>query len=974
VPSSRACSLRGRAYVPDTVSALGDDPNAARPGGVPKDTDALEERLRAALAPHLQVVRLLGEGGMASVFLARDPALRRNVAVKVLAPALAVDPSARARFEREAQAVAGLSHPNVVPIFAVGEMAGGTPYFVMQYVSGRSMAARVEEDGPLPVSEAGRILGEVASALAAAHAKGIIHRDIKPANILYDEESGRALVSDFGIAAVMPAATQPAQPRLTQTGMLVGTPQYMSPEQLLREPVSDKTDIYALGLLGYELLTGKGPFRGTTPQELIAAHLRDVPAPVSGAREDVEPELESLVARCLEKDAAKRPTAEEVARRLAPGGGVLLEWPPPGLDALHGRLPMLSLLVGAAGVLILIAVMPLLLRGTAIGYAFRSFVSLLLLVAGAAGLVLLAVAARQALRLGRAASRAAAAGFAWLTIVETLADRHGDTGALIAGAREYAILPASRRAALRRARLRRESLLVVGAALPAPVLALAVVAGSWGLVGAGATWVAVALPAGCVVASALMGLGERKVAAARRRMRTRAKAALDPSKLSGAWYQSFEAVRRDQDLGRGPAGRAALGYGAAAAATVVVLAASALAAVIMVIGQLGPGLWSGAFPIAAATEKVRIAELTRPFALPRDSSVTALEAGQAFATLQPEVRVEPGFRLLRTAHVSAPPWDQPLPEGLFAGYGHPALGNGPDWTVIDSAARGHLRPAEMAWLANLARYPGWASLRRFALAPAADILGAEYEVPFGGAANIYQVPVPSFNVAKGYSYANSGRAAYYLARGQRDSAETAIREVISFGFQLLDNGNTLLENLLGVVSVGIARRDLIELYALTGNPAGARLQAAYDSIRRAAEETDSSTRAAVLEEPDMSDPASLRRTAIRLVRDPARVRGLRMWLVGALGLAPCTNAQELVFGPAADSRATFAWATAHLARYPSEVALLDLMSHAAERPPSVGKVSFAGRLLIGAADGLGFVLRNRRIPGCTRMLLANRGG
>jgi serine/threonine-protein kinase len=188
---------------------------------------------------------------------------------------LAVDPSAKARFQREAQAVAQLSHPNVVAIHSVGELDTGLPYFVMQYVAGESMAARIERDGPLEIADARRALGEVASALAAAHKHGIIHRDIKPANILCDDEANRVLVSDFGIAAVRATGEGDESTRLTVTGMAVGTPHYMSPEQLLAEKVTERTDIYSLGLLGYELLTGGSPFDIGSPREILAAHLRD---------------------------------------------------------------------------------------------------------------------------------------------------------------------------------------------------------------------------------------------------------------------------------------------------------------------------------------------------------------------------------------------------------------------------------------------------------------------------------------------------------------------------------------------------------------------------------------------------------------------------------------------------------------------------------------------------------------------------
>jgi serine/threonine protein kinase len=282
---------------------------------------ALETRLRDAIAPKYYLVRRLGAGGMGSVYLALEPALRRTVAVKVLAPELSADREARLRFEREVHAVAALVHPNVIAIHGMGELDDGTPWFVMQYVNGRSMAARVATDGPLPVAEARRVIGGVASALAAAHAKGIIHRDIKPENILYDDELGRALISDFGIAAVRSPLGGMPDVKLTAAGAAIGTPEYMSPEAMLAEPVTDRTDVYALGLMAFELLAGRPAFSAKTQHALIMAHLSEIPARLSTVRSDVDAQLDDLVAACLSKDAAARPSALEVAAVCAPSDG-----------------------------------------------------------------------------------------------------------------------------------------------------------------------------------------------------------------------------------------------------------------------------------------------------------------------------------------------------------------------------------------------------------------------------------------------------------------------------------------------------------------------------------------------------------------------------------------------------------------------------------------------------------------------------
>jgi len=316
------------------------------------------------------------------------------------------------------------------------------------------------------------------------------------------------------------------------------------------------------------------------------------------------------------------------------------------------------------------------------------------------------------------------------------------------------------------------------------------------------------------------------------------------------------------------------------------------------------------------------------------------------------------------------PWNQPLPDDLFAGNRSPALTGAPNLSIIDSASH-RLPEAQMAWLASAAHYPAWPLFARFARARVADVLGAAYALPFGADASASAFPIPFFVRAKVFAYANAGRAAWYLARGQRDSAEAALREGISFGFQLLDSGNTLMEALIGVVTVGISRDELIRVYRATGNPAGARFQAAFDSVRDAMFPSDTSVRAP--EGPDVNalDPTSVRRAVIRLVRDPSNVRGLRVEMLWTLGLAPCTNAQEMVFGPAADVRDAFRWGKARLARFASDSALLDLKYDAAERVPRYPVHGLGARLLIGTADVLGFVLRNRRIPGCARLLLSS---
>src|SRR5687768_15748723 len=211
----------------------------------------LLETLRAALAPDYEVERVLGTGGMGAVFLARDRALDRLVAVKVLTPDLASSAALRQRFLREARTIARLRHPSIVDVYSAGE-ADGVLYFIMQYVPGESLRDYLDREKRVPPGRAAVILRDLADALAYAHAQGVVHRDIKPENVLIDQRSGTAHLTGFGVARALEATDE----RMTGTGLIVGSPRYMSPEQAAGERELDgRSDIYSLGLIGYEMLT-----------------------------------------------------------------------------------------------------------------------------------------------------------------------------------------------------------------------------------------------------------------------------------------------------------------------------------------------------------------------------------------------------------------------------------------------------------------------------------------------------------------------------------------------------------------------------------------------------------------------------------------------------------------------------------------------------------------------------------------------
>ncbi len=275
-------------------------------------TASLSEQLATALGSAVELERELGGGGMSRVYLARDRRLGRRIVVKLLAPDLASGVSAD-RFEQEILLAAGLQHPHIVPLLAAGDVAG-LPFFTMPFIEGESLRRRLDQGGPLPVPEAVRLLGQVASALVYAHARGLIHRDIKPDNVLLS--SGGAMVTDFGVAKALRAATTtsatPAASGLTAAGFALGTPAYMAPEQAVGDPATDaRADLYAFGAMAYECLTGSIPFPGRSAPAMIAAHLTEPPAPIQDRRPDLPPALAALVMQCLAKHPDQRPASAE---------------------------------------------------------------------------------------------------------------------------------------------------------------------------------------------------------------------------------------------------------------------------------------------------------------------------------------------------------------------------------------------------------------------------------------------------------------------------------------------------------------------------------------------------------------------------------------------------------------------------------------------------------------------------------------
>jgi serine/threonine protein kinase len=280
-------------------------------------TDELGTHVAQVLSANYELETEVGRGGMGIVYCARDKRLKREIAIKVLPPELSFRADIRQRFLREAETAAQLNHPNIVPIYTVEER-DNLVYFVMAYIKGDNLGQRLQQHGPIAPVEVRRILREVADALSYAHNRNVIHRDIKPDNIIIDEETGRAMVTDFGIAR---ALTDSGDSRLTATGMAIGTPAYMSPEQSAGDSSIDgRSDLYSLGVVGYQMLCGQPPFVANNTPSMLVKHLSEKPIPVDERWPDLPQDLSRAVMMCLEKDPADRfPNAAAFA--LALDGG-----------------------------------------------------------------------------------------------------------------------------------------------------------------------------------------------------------------------------------------------------------------------------------------------------------------------------------------------------------------------------------------------------------------------------------------------------------------------------------------------------------------------------------------------------------------------------------------------------------------------------------------------------------------------------
>jgi serine/threonine-protein kinase len=305
-------------------------------------------------AGRYRLERELGRGGMASVHLARDESLGREVAVKILDLSLAAEPGLRERFLRESRHAAMLTHPNVVQVFDAGD-ENGTPYIVMEYVDGETLAEVLHRRGKLPPHEVAVLGAQAAAGVAHAHAAGLVHRDVKPANLLVRRD-GAVKVADFGIARAADAT------RLTGHGTLLGTAGYLAPEQARGEEATPATDVYALGVVLYEALTGRPPHRIETLEQLARAHEQPPPA-LRDVEPATPPQLEATVMQCLARTPEYRPTAEQLALTLADREPPTVPLPRRRSYSVPGRAPAVWIAVAGVAAALAVAIGVLASRG-----------------------------------------------------------------------------------------------------------------------------------------------------------------------------------------------------------------------------------------------------------------------------------------------------------------------------------------------------------------------------------------------------------------------------------------------------------------------------------------------------------------------------------------------------------------------------------------------------------------------------------
>ena len=375
---------------------------------------------------------------------------------------------------------------------------------------------------------------------------------------------------------------------------------------------------------------------------------------------------------------------------------------------------------------------------------------------------------------------------------------------------------------------------------------------------------------------------------------------------------------------------------------------------------------------SSTTEKSRFAEVTRQYVVERDARMTAMEAGTLFYSLQSDLGRESRVAMLPRPPRPKRPWtDNPPGPALFA-TARPNEWTGPAFGKILEAAPHGFSPDEMVYLQMIASAALWRDWDRVARASSMDAFGASVVLPLAKDMSFAEVPVVHFVKLKEVAYASASRAAYYMARKQLDSAEFVLKSTASFGFVMADNASNLLEQLIGIVIVGIGRDALIRFYAVTGNASGGHLKTARDSalaIRNARSEATDLV-AAGGSAPTPSAPVARARMLAGAMR-PGMQRSIRMQYLAFVGITPCTNLRELAFGPDPDVREAFDRARREIARFPSDSAQIDLMYESSARGYSGVERTASTRVGLALASFAGMLLHNPRVRGCAEMLFAS---
>lgn len=819
--------------------------------------DPLLAELRMHLGDRVQVLGPLGEGGMGTVYRGRDPLLKRDVAIKLLRPEIAADAEARARFIREARAAAGLRDPGVVSVYEVGTLgADGAPFFIMEFVAGATLADQVPAGTPASGRDVRRMIGQVAAALAHAHERGLVHRDIKPSNLLVDDATGRVVLADFGISSVSRPDQPPAAPddaaraaqrlavpsKLTTTGMYLGTPLYMSPEQASAGPVGPASDVYSLGCVAFELLAGRPVFQEKTALALMAAHVKDAPPVLRTLRADVEPDLEELIGRMLAKDPAARPSAKAVAAALGDASG-LLEWPPPGARAWQGTLMRAFRRAGGSSVLVAITV-ALLFSDPRYGSGYYA-VALAVpgIVLGIGVLALLVAAARAGWAAFTGARFLRGAGYDAGTVLEVLLDADGDWQDLLTGrGARFGGLGRARLRAIRRARIGAAALYaatgVVGGLLG--LLAGTLEAGAHGT-GLNTSHVALA----AFVLLAVAWCCERWTPTRTRLLRFGFRPA--PRRLevpAGAVVQAWRAQRAaGSELGPPPAARAALRMGGAAAA-LIALTIGLTFAVTAIIGLVGTmGAIASTFRYtdnerylrALHDDHARLASLDW-LLLPVDSSITPAAAAQALVSLGPTYA--PRANPAHPWHPGAgwdtvPGWPELDPRDSLFRWVTPAgetlrEGNFPNWRRAFLWADGPASPAEVAWLVALAAHPRIEVLRTLGRAPRIAWGDALWRTDPPDDALEREIPYVAHRLRNATQFAILA-AAGLLRQGRPASADTVLRLAYGAARRAAHDTPRGIELLFANASLTRVTRALQALYVRTDSSRAARLAAALAS-------------------------------------------------------------------------------------------------------------------------------------------------